>query len=282
MNIEFTSMALCLADSLIEMVGFDPIDQIKRYLKWYREGYNSSTGECFDIGNQTRSSLEYFESSLESTSLEYTSLESTSLEYINKENIYKIIKERGTSGISLGNGSFSLGNGSLMRLSPIPMYYYPDRDRVKEHAALSSLTTHPGRECLEACSLYSSLIIDAFEGKRKREIMNTLKREIRSSESLGGLGIEESILSGVGCIPSGYAIDSLKCSIRCFIESTSFEESILLAANLGGDSDTIWRAICGQLAGAYYGMSGIPSGWMDILYHRDHIIDRADRLYDKR
>ena len=100
------------------------------------------------------------------------------------------------------------------------------------------------------------------------------------------MGIEESVLSGEGvsgegCIPSGYVVDSLKCSLRCFMESGSFEESILLAANLGGDSDTI-AAICGQLAGAYYGMSGIPSGWMDILYHRDHIIDRADRLYDKR
>lgn len=45
-----TSMALCLAESLIECGGFDPVDQLRRYLKWYREGYLSSKGYCFDIG----------------------------------------------------------------------------------------------------------------------------------------------------------------------------------------------------------------------------------------
>ena len=45
-----TSMALCLADSLIEKKGFDPIDQLEHYVRWYREGYLSSNGRCFDIG----------------------------------------------------------------------------------------------------------------------------------------------------------------------------------------------------------------------------------------
>jgi ADP-ribosylglycohydrolase len=53
-----TSMALCLAESLVERQGFDPIDQLDRYLKWYREGYLSSTGKCFDIGNTVREALE--------------------------------------------------------------------------------------------------------------------------------------------------------------------------------------------------------------------------------
>jgi ADP-ribosyl-[dinitrogen reductase] hydrolase len=46
-----TSMALCLAESLIECKGFDPVDQMRRYLRWYREGHLSSNGRCFDIGN---------------------------------------------------------------------------------------------------------------------------------------------------------------------------------------------------------------------------------------
>jgi len=60
-----TSMALCLAASLIECRGFDAKDQMRRYLKWRREGYMSSTGRCFDIGNTTSEALSAFERSLE-------------------------------------------------------------------------------------------------------------------------------------------------------------------------------------------------------------------------
>jgi ADP-ribosyl-[dinitrogen reductase] hydrolase len=55
-----TSMALCLATSLIERRGFDPIDQLERYVRWWREGYLSSTGACFDIGSTVRSALMRF------------------------------------------------------------------------------------------------------------------------------------------------------------------------------------------------------------------------------
>src|SRR3990172_5837129 len=56
-----TSMALCLAESLLECDGFDPRDQLRRYVRWYRTGYLSSTGRCFDIGNTVRPALETFE-----------------------------------------------------------------------------------------------------------------------------------------------------------------------------------------------------------------------------
>src|SRR5688572_28840432 len=52
-----TSLALCLAESLIDCNGFDPSDQMRRYVRWYREGYLSSNGRCFDIGNTTMSPL---------------------------------------------------------------------------------------------------------------------------------------------------------------------------------------------------------------------------------
>src|SRR5437773_11032287 len=52
-----TSMALCLAASLLEQGTFDPMDQLARYWRWYREGYLSSTGTCFDIGSTTSLAL---------------------------------------------------------------------------------------------------------------------------------------------------------------------------------------------------------------------------------
>ena len=57
-----TSMALCLAESLIEMDGFDPMDQMRRYVRWWRDGYLSSTeGPAFDIGSTVRDALRLFE-----------------------------------------------------------------------------------------------------------------------------------------------------------------------------------------------------------------------------
>lgn len=94
-----TSMALCLAESLIECKGFNPQDKMKRYLKWYEEGYLSSTGNCFDIGNATRKALENFSKTGEL--------------------------------LSGSSDPKTTGNGSIMRLAPIPLFYsYNERTAV--------------------------------------------------------------------------------------------------------------------------------------------------------
>src|SRR5262245_49481141 len=56
-----TAMALCLATSLTEKGAFDPLDQMQRYVRWWRQGYLSCTGSCFDIGNTVRAALQRFE-----------------------------------------------------------------------------------------------------------------------------------------------------------------------------------------------------------------------------
>eukprot|EP01114_Cavostelium_apophysatum_P015928 TRINITY_DN4441_c0_g1_i4.p1 TRINITY_DN4441_c0_g1~~TRINITY_DN4441_c0_g1_i4.p1 ORF type:complete len:181 (+),score=35.40 TRINITY_DN4441_c0_g1_i4:51-545(+) len=104
-----TSMTVCLAESLIEK-GFNPQDQLTRYVKWYRDGYRNSNGECFDIGITTRMCLEKF---------------------MSKKEDYPA-----TTG-DLARA----GNGSLMRLSPIPLYYRADPLAALERAKDSSRTT---------------------------------------------------------------------------------------------------------------------------------------------
>lgn len=62
--------------------------------------------------------------------------------------------------------------------------------------------------------------------------------------------------------PTGYVVDSFKCALYAiWAASSSFEEAVVYAANLGGDADTI-AAICGGLVGAMYGFEAIP-GEMD-------------------
>jgi ADP-ribosyl-[dinitrogen reductase] hydrolase len=67
-------------------------------------------------------------------------------------------------------------------------------------------------------------------------------------------------------------IDSLEAALWCFHQSNSFEETVLMAANLGDDADTT-AAIAGQIAGAYYGYNAIPEKWLDKLTMKGEILD---------
>jgi len=77
---------------------------------------------------------------------------------------------------------------------------------------------------------------------------------------------------------SGYVVESLEAALWCFYKTDSFESAVLQAANLGNDADTT-AAICGQLAGAFYGESDIPAKWLEQLHMRDEITEMADQLY---
>jgi ADP-ribosyl-[dinitrogen reductase] hydrolase len=78
---------------------------------------------------------------------------------------------------------------------------------------------------------------------------------------------------------SGYVVHCLEAALWCFARSDSFETAVLLAANLGEDADTT-AAVCGQLAGAHYGASSIPPGWLAKLVMRDEISRLADELVE--
>ena len=77
---------------------------------------------------------------------------------------------------------------------------------------------------------------------------------------------------------TGYVVESLEAALWCFDQTDNFEAAILKAANLGDDADTT-AAICGQVAGAFYGESGIPQKWLDKLVMREEISMLADRLF---
>src|SRR5919202_2662049 len=105
-----TSMALCLAESLVERRSFDPVDQLERYVRWLRHGHLSSTGTCFDVGGTVLAALERFEATHEP--------------------------------FCGSTSPYSAGNGSLMRLAPVPLCFAGDARRAMELAGESSRTTH--------------------------------------------------------------------------------------------------------------------------------------------
>lgn len=242
-----TSMALCLAHSLVHQKKFDPEDQMNRYCNWYQHGYMSSNGDCFDIGLTVSSALD---------------------RYLQTKNPY-----------SGSTDERSSGNGSLMRLAPIPMFYRCNFDMCIKYAGESSRTTHGSAECIDTCKFFAGLIYNAFEAKDKNEIFDknayvpTCQR-IQEIASCDFLNLDYSQIRG-----TGYVVDALLSALWCFMKGNSFEESILLAANLGDDADTT-AAICGQIAGAYYGLSGIPSRWREKITQGEDIAVLAESLYD--
>jgi len=241
-----TSMALCLAESLVECDGFDASDQMDRYLNWYLNGYLSSTGKCFDIGGSTRQALEHFKAT--------------------------------GKPMSGSTHPSNAGNGSLMRLAPIPMFYAPNKVKTRTYAGKSSRTTHAAKECVDACTLFAEILVLALAGQDKETILfGNCVSELASEKvvTLAQGNYKDKTAQHIR--GNGYVIDSLEAALWCFWTTSTFSEAVLAAANLGDDADTT-AAICGQVAGAYYGHSSIPVPWLEKLYMRDGIIKLAENL----
>ncbi|WP_018935397.1 ADP-ribosylglycohydrolase family protein [Thioalkalivibrio sp. ALJ24] len=248
-----TSMAIALAESLMERGGFDACDQMNRYVHWWREGYASSTGECFDIGNTVRAALSRY--------------------------------ERSGHPMSGLDNPRSAGNGSLMRLVPVPLAYR--KTPVQAHAAAqaSSRTTHAAQECLDACRLWTGYILAALQGAGRSEILECPWRELPGFVAGDTLAPRiEAIAHGSfrqseppAIRGTGYVAESLEAALWAFDRSDDFREGALLAANLGDDADTT-AAIFGQLGGVFYGESGIPETWRTRLWQHDRIAGLGDAL----
>ncbi|CAF3576237.1 unnamed protein product, partial [Rotaria socialis] len=149
-----TSMALCLANSLVACRGFNPYDQLVRYKWWYKFGYMSSTGHCFDIGAATGNSLREFEHRqdifAEKFSIPLTNIDQPpNGELVQKFNVY--CSEDGVAG-----------NGALMRLTPVPLFFYRYPPIAVEYSGISGQITHGDRKAYDACRYYGALIVAAL------------------------------------------------------------------------------------------------------------------------
>ena len=248
-----TSMALCLAESLIVNKRFDPIDQLERYMKWYKDGYFSSNGSCFDIGNTIRSALHRFSE--------------TRQPYCGPTDPQ------------------TAGNGSLMRLAPVPLFYALQPEKAIFLSGESSRTTHQAVIAVDACRYLGALIVGALSGARKDELLSAIYAPLSNYWKENPLCSEiKAVAAGSfkarnppAIRGSGFAAESLEAALWSFYNSYSFEEGCLMAVNLGEDADTT-GAIYGQLAGAFHGENQIPLKWRSKLAHREKIEELAVRL----
>jgi ADP-ribosylglycohydrolase len=241
-----TSMALCLAESLVRQRVFNARDQMDRYCQWEATGHLSSNGYCFDIGNTVQRAL----------------------------STYRL------SGKPLAGSTdlLSAGNGSLMRLAPVPMFFAADATQAIHFSGESSLTTHGAVTCIDACRYFGGLLWMALHGASKKELLSKYATPITHSWNDAPLCPEiAEIASGSfkqkhppQIRGTGYVVRSLEAALWAFHHSDDFRSGCLLAANLGDDADTT-AAIYGQIAGAHYGYGGIPDTWLTKIAHRPKI-----------
>jgi ADP-ribosylglycohydrolase len=252
-----TSMALALADS-IATVGWDLNDQADRYVQWWKTGKYSVNGRCFDIGITTRSALGNF---------------------VAKKNA--LVSGDRSDGAS--------GNGSIMRLAPVPIRYahlYPNNcDELSRRAEESSLPTHASEQCVAACRYLATVLAALIHGEDRDEVLSPDWQPLQRLNEIKPLHpLIQEIAQGSfrqkeppAIKGSGWVVKSLEASLWAFYDAETFQEAVLKAVNLGDDADTT-GAICGQLAGAYWGESGISESLRAGLARMDMLEKALDGI----
>jgi ADP-ribosylglycohydrolase len=253
-----SSLAFCLAESLCK--GYDLSDIAKNFIKWYSEEIWTPHGRVFDIGIATRHAI---------------------------HNIGKGHLPELCGGFEEKDN----GNGSLMRILPLVFYLQKEKNieviyqKVKEVSSI----THGHFRSVFACFIYVVYCLEILKDKDKaeayREMQNSVSdflkdKNFNSSE----IDLFDRVLkNNIAEYPenkilsSGYVLDSLQASLWCFLNSDSYEETVLKAVNLGEDTDTT-GAIAGGLAGIYYGIENIPEKWISVLARKNDIDDLCERL----
>ena len=243
-----TSMMLCLAESLVQKNGFDTSDQMWKYYSWKRFGYMSvdKNKGCFDIGTTINTALTDYE-----------------------ENNFALSEFPGLTDEK------SSGNGGIMRLAPIPIFYWNDKTKTINNSCKSSEVTHATRECLESAMLMGIIIHKLLNGVDKYTALDNVEdSRFFLCETVCTLVNREYEMKSLSQIRStGYVIHSLEAALYAFSKTDTFEKGMMLCAGLGDDVDTVC-CIYGQIAGAYYGLEEIPKRWL-LSMKKKYLLDNV-------
>ncbi len=253
-----SSMTLCTMDSLCK--GFNLLDIAEKFKDWYDKGLWTPRGHVFDIGITTRKSIE-------------------------------LLKQGESPEVTGGFDEYSNGNGSLMRILPLAYYLYKEDDIDKRYTIIKEVSTitHAHFRAVFACFIYveyARLLIAGFDKFEALDKIKMLMIEYAYNQDFNPKEITlfskvlKSNIQGFkreDIKSSGYVLDTLEASLWCFLTSNSYKETVLKAANLGDDTDTI-AAIAGGLAGLYYGNDQIPEKWKSQLLRNEDIEQLIERF----
>jgi poly(ADP-ribose) glycohydrolase ARH3 len=200
-------------------------------------------------------------------------------------------------------GTDSFGNGGAMRVAPIGCFYYHDLEAIHTNAVLSARITHHHPEGLAGAVAQATAVGLALQHSLSQEVivpetfLATISAQVRAidqgfAEAMEGIKSvpRASVLAVIEAISATYrltlrAIESVPAAIGAFLLTDSFKDAVVLAVNLGGDTDTI-GAMAGAVAGAYYGVAQIPEAWLACLENgakgRDYVIHCVREIVSSR
>lgn len=169
-------------------------------------------------------------------------------------------------------GDHAAGNGALMRTLPVSLLFVDDMDRLVRVSRALSHMTHPHPEA-DWCSVaYNVFVAGLLHGQSVEACWAKVLAEVPLQGdglerlacrfSIGPLEIQALYEREISS--SGYCVDTFEAALWSFLTTESAEECIVRAANLGDDADTV-AAVAGGLAGARYGLSALPTRWMERL-----------------
>jgi ADP-ribosyl-[dinitrogen reductase] hydrolase len=240
-----TSMMMCLMNSLYEKDGFDHNDQMDKYHKWRMNGYMSVNGRCFDIGRTCSMAIGEY-------------LLAQRLGNFDPEKYYGLDYE------------LSSGNGSIMRLTPIPIFFYNSETETRKYSRLSSKVTHASIECLESSELMGRILFQIFNGTDKKDLF--LPKESFSSKKVQDLSQATFLHKKRKDIhTTGYVIHTLEAALWSFMNTSNYKDGLYVLAKMGKDVDTV-LCVYGQIAGAYYGYKNIPENLVFGLQNQDELL----------
>ena len=248
-----TSMALCLADSIIERGGYDSYDIMNKFVDWEFHGYRSYYGMGYGVGIQTDDAIS---------------------NYLKNPIVAKDAKK-----------TDSVGNGCIMRLAPVVIADIENTsDAVLGAAKLSCRETHDSIGAVAITELMAATLYLILHGESKECLLEKATKIVKRSESIEYLkSVEDShkrvsepkgtSLRDLG----GFALDCYDIAMWGLLQFDNFNYGMLGVIGLGGDTDTN-AAVYGQLAGAYYGYENISEEWRKEVYLGDEITELADKL----
>lgn len=261
-----TSMILATMDGIVNAQEIDYYEIANNFCLWASGKMFNPHDKLFDIGITTHKALQNYVSN----------------------NIAPTLAGE--------NGYYDNGNGSLMRILPLA-YYFKENPKSDYEMAdivdnLSSITHRHEISCM-GCYLYTKYALALLDGKSFEESYEALQKVDTTMYSKATGLAYKRVLNGElkdmvvdNVRSSGFVIDSLEASIWCCLHSDSYEDCVLKAVNLGGDTDTI-AGLAGGLAGIKYGLNNIPQQWLDTLVKKDYIealannYQRTIEIHDK-
>ena len=250
-----SSLALSTAESLL--AGYDPLDMMRRFHAWLTTGAMTPHDEVFDVGIATRAAIARFARGE--------------------------VKEAWG-----GRGERDNGNGSLMRIAPLSLAVHRlDVATIVGRSVEVSALTHAHARSTMCCAYLSLLLRGLLGGQKLRDAMAAAAGDLQpyvpaeEREALRRV-LDGSVIaaSRAEIQGSGYVVHCLEASLWAAARAVDYREAVLLAVNLGDDTDTT-AAVTGAICGAMYGTRAIPEAWLAGLVRAERVRGLAERLAER-